>query len=85
VLAWVVLRVLVGLESGSPDILLPTSIFLMAGVAGIAVVDLYVARERVFLANVGIGRRSVVLVSLLVSGSLELLSALVVGLGAAGG
>ncbi len=84
VLAWMVLRGFVGMAYGSPRIALPSSIFLMLGLAAIAVVSTTVGRERLLLGNLGVGRRGIVAVSLLVSGALELSSALavdVLGLG----
>ena len=77
-LVWLVLRAVVGLSSGSPSIFLPVSLFLMLGVAATAVVDITVARERLFLANLGVGRRVIVGLSLLVSGALEIMSAVAV-------
>jgi len=77
-LAWLVLRAIVALSNGSPTILLPVSLFLMLGVAVIAVVDISVARERLLLGNLGVGRRGVVGISLLVSGTLEIASMVVV-------
>jgi hypothetical protein len=50
----------------------------MLGVAATAVVDITVARERLFLANLGAGRRVIVGLSLLVSGALEVISAVAV-------
>lgn len=84
VLAWIVLRVLAAMAYGSPWIALPSSIFLMLGLAAIAVVSTTVGRERLLLGNLGVGRRGVVAVSLLTSGALEVSSALavdVLGLG----
>ncbi len=77
-LAWFVLRGVVGMSSGSPSILLPASLFLMLGAAATAVVDLTVARERLLLGNLGVGRRVVVSLSLLVSGVLEITAAVAV-------
>ncbi|MFH1762737.1 MAG: hypothetical protein ABIF09_00970 [Gemmatimonadota bacterium] len=78
VLAWLVLRVIVGMANGLPGILPPVSILLMLGVATIAVLDGTVARERLLLGNLCVGRRGIVAVSLLVSGALEVASALAV-------
>ena len=75
VLVWVVLRSIVALYNGSPTILLPASLFLMMGVAATAVVDATVARERLWLGNLGIGRRAVAGIALLGSGTLEVVSA----------
>ena len=81
-LAWLVLRAIVAFSSGSPSVLLPTSVFLMLAVAAVAVVDITVSRERLLLGNLGVGRRVIAGVSLLVSGALELVSAIAVqGLG----
>jgi len=84
-LAWLVLRAIVGLSNGSPTILLPVSLFLMLGVAVIAVVDITVARERLLLGNLGVGRRVVAGISLLVSGTLEIASAVLVHVMSLGG
>ena len=78
ILVWLMLRVFVGMYTHSPSILLPASLFLMLGVAATAVVDLTVARERLLLGNLGVGRRTVVGLSLLVSGLLEITSAVAV-------
>ena len=75
ILAWLMLRVFVGMYTHSPSILLPASLFLMLGVAVTGVVDITVARERLLLGNLGVGRRVVVVLSLLVSGVLEISSA----------
>jgi len=77
-LVWLVLRAVVGLSGGSPSILPPVSLFLMFGAAATAVVDITVARERLFLANLGVGRRVIVGLSLLISGALEVMSAVAV-------
>jgi hypothetical protein len=77
-LAWFVLRGIVGLAGGSPSIRLPVSVFLMLGVAVTAVVDVTVSRERLMLGNLGVGRRVIVGISFLGSGTLEILSAVAV-------
>ena len=77
-LVWVVLRSILALYHGSLTILLPVSLFIMMGAAVTAVVDATVARERLFLGNLGLGRRVVVGIALLGSGALEVVSAVVV-------
>ena len=84
VLVWFVLRAIVAFANGSPAILLPVSHFLMLGVTATAVVDMTVARERLFLGNLGVGRRVIAGIALLGSGILEGVSAVavhVLGLG----
>ena len=78
ILVWLMLRVMLAGYNQSPSILPPVSLFLMLGVAVIAVVDITVARERLLLGNLGVGRRGVVGISLLVSGTLEIASMVVV-------
>ena len=76
---------IVGLSPDSPWISLPASVFLMLAAAAIAVVDVAVARERLLLGNLGMWRRVIVGVSLLVSGTLEIASAVAAhGLGLGG-
>ncbi len=77
-LVWLVLRSVVGLANGSPAILPPVSLFLMLGAAATVVIDITVARERLLLGNLGVGRRMIAGVSLLVSGTLEVASAVAV-------
>ena len=77
ILAWLVLRVFIGGYSGTPSILLPTSLSLMLAVPAIALIDGAVSRERLFLGNLGLGRRVMAGVSLLVTGILEIMAALV--------
>ena len=77
-LVWLVLRAVVALANGSPSILLPVSLFLMFGAAATVVIDITVARERLLLGNLGVGRRAIAGVSLLVSGTLEVASAVAV-------
>jgi hypothetical protein len=50
--------------------------FLILGTALVALVDVSVSRERLILANSGLGRRFVAAVALLVSGTLEVAAAL---------
>ena len=78
VLVWVVLRAIAGMSSGSPGMLLPASLFLMAGAATTAVVDITVARERIFLGNLGVGRRAIGGLAFFVAGALEITAALVI-------
>lgn len=85
VLAWLVLRGIVGMYGGSPSVLLRTSVFLMFGVAMIAVVDMTVARERLLLGNLGVGRWEVAAISLLGCMVLEFVSGAVVRLAGLGG
>jgi hypothetical protein len=50
----------------------------MLGAAATVVIDITVARERLLLGNLGVGRRMIAGVSLLVSGTLEVASAVAV-------
>lgn len=92
-LAWLVLRGAVAMGSVLPGALVdpsPTipphvSLFVMLAAGGVAVLDVSVARERILLGNLGVGRRSVFGVSLMISGALEMISALAFrGLGVGG-
>jgi hypothetical protein len=78
ILAWLVLRGVIGLSGGSLSILPPTSLLLMLGVAAIALVDSAVSRERLFLGNLGFGRRAIAGVSLAVTATLEIVAALAI-------
>jgi hypothetical protein len=76
---WILLRGILAGASGSPTILLPASIFLVFGVCAVALVDSSVARERLFLANLGVGRRAIAGISLSVACALELAAAIALG------
>ena len=78
VLVWVVLKVFAGMYSGSPGMPLPASLFLMLGAATTAVVDITVARERIFLGNLGVDRRAIGGLAFVVAGTLEITAALVI-------
>ena len=78
VLVWVVLRALAAGYSGSPGMLLPASLFLILGAAAVAVVDITVARERIFLGNLGVSRRAIGGVAFVVAGTLEITASLVI-------
>jgi hypothetical protein len=85
VLAWLVLRgalamapLLPGaLVERPPGFLPQVSLFVMLLAGAVAWIDLTVARERILLGNLGVGRRWVFGFSLLVSGALEITTALV--------
>jgi len=76
-LVWVVLRGLLVSGTGTLAILPPASLFLMMSVAVTAVMDIVVARERVFLGNLGVGRRGIAGMSFVLTGVLEVISGLV--------
>ena len=76
ILAWIVLRGFAGASAGSLSIYLPASVFLILGVGVVALLDSYVARERLFLANLGVGRRWVGVFAVSVALVLEVIAAL---------
>ncbi len=87
VLAWLVLRGALAMGSRLPGAPLPdrfpgflphVSLFVMLAAGAVALIDLTVARERIFIGNLGVGRRSVFGVSLLVSGAFEIATALAI-------
>jgi len=67
----VVLRAILGVYGTSYRTLPPTTILLMVGVAVTAVVDQSMARERLWAANLGFGRRTVVVMAASVTLVLE--------------
>mgnify|MGYP001815063480 CR=1 FL=1 len=76
-LSWVVLRAFVGFASGRLSLTLSASVFLMLGVVAIALIDVAVARERLFLGNLGVGRRTVAAISFSTVVALEVAAHLV--------
>ncbi len=72
VLAWLVLRAIVG----SPQLSLPASIFLIFGVTAVALVENSVSRERLFYANLGVGRRVTAGIAMAVATGLEVMAGL---------
>ena len=76
-MTWIVLRGLVGFASGSPAILFSASVFLVLGVAVVALVDSSVARERLFYENLGVGRRMIAGMAVGFACGLEVASALI--------
>ena len=77
ILVWLVLRAFLAAQNGSLAVLFPVSLLVMLAVGAVAATEMSVSRERVFLENLGIGRRSVFALSFLFAGALETMAALV--------
>ncbi|MGD2120914.1 MAG: hypothetical protein PVJ76_04180 [Gemmatimonadota bacterium] len=95
-LSWVVLRAFVGFATvvlgdsvgfavAGLSLVLGASILLILGVAAIAVIDISVARERLFLANLGVSRRTIAGISFGVATALEFMAYLALSALGAGG
>jgi hypothetical protein len=73
-----------GLAARGPSLTFGASILLILGVAAIALFDVKVARERLFLGNLGVSLRIIAGISLLVACALEILAALALSVLAGG-
>lgn len=78
-LAWAVIRAVVAAAinlaaeaSEDASLLLPTSVILVLAVGVVALVDNSLARERIWNANLGLGRRRVFLLAVASAGALEM-------------
>jgi hypothetical protein len=71
VLLWALLKVVLAPQVGSWVFLFPVSLGMSMAVGALMLLDLRIFRDRVFMANLGIPRRSIVAVGVLVAIALE--------------
>jgi hypothetical protein len=84
-MVWLVLRVflaaqnsILGVQGHVLAILFPVSLIVMFAVGAVAALDVTLGRERVFLENLGLGRREIFLLSFLMAGALEGFAAILI-------
>jgi hypothetical protein len=71
VLVWALLKVIFASQLGSWVFPVPVSMWLALAVGALIFIDLRVFRDRVFLANLGIPRRTLVVIAIAVAMVLE--------------
>ena len=71
ILVWALLKAVFASQMGSWVFTAPASIWLALAVGALTFLDLRVFRDRVFLANLGVPRRAVVVIALVVAVILE--------------